>query len=114
MFWRKKNKEPKIMHLQRFQPFFITTDGENHEGINTYKWFNADGLLCSVPEFLMIDIKSDGYLEDRNNVMYPLQNVVSIVWKLIDQKVVLDNFYHDFQVAFSNKEVSKMDEYEPA
>ena len=40
MFWRKVNKEPKkpkVIHLQRFQPFFITTDGVEHEGYK-YNW----------------------------------------------------------------------------
>ena len=59
----------------------------------------------------MIDIKSDGYIEDQNDVMYPLQNILSIDWKLIDEKVVLDNFRHEFEVVFTNREVEKMDEY---
>ena len=113
MFWRKKNKEPKkprVIHLQRFQPFFTTTDGVEHEGYE-YNWFNTDGLLCTIPEYIMIRIKSDGYIEDQNDVMYPLQNILSIDWKLIDEKVVLDNFCHEFEVVFTDKEVSKMDEY---
>ena len=113
MFCRKKNKKmkkPKVIHLQRFQPLFITTDGVEHEGYK-YNWFNADGLLCTVPEYIMIDIKSDGYIEDQNDVMYPLQNILSIDWKLIDEKVVLDNFRHEFEVVFTNREVEKMDEY---
>ena len=73
--------------------------------------FNADGLLCTVPEYIMIDIKSDGYIEDQNDIMYPLQNILSIDWKLIDEKVVLDNFSHEFKVVFTDKEVAKMDEY---
>ena len=59
----------------------------------------------------MIDIKSDGYIEDQNDVMYPLQNILSIDWKLIDEKVVLDNFRHEFEVIFTDREVEKMDEY---
>ena len=113
MFWRKKNKgqkKPRVILLQRFQPFFITTDGVEHEGCE-YNWFNADGLSCTVPEYIMIHIKSDGYIEDQNDIMYPLQNILSIDWKLIDEKVVLDNFIHEFKVVFTDKEVAKMDEY---
>lgn len=113
MFWRKKNKgqkKPRVIHLQRFQPFFITTDGVEHEGCE-YDWLNADGLSCTVPEYIMIYIKSDGYIEDQNDVMYPLQNILSIHWKLIHEKVVLDNFSHEFEVVFTDKEVAKMDEY---
>lgn len=114
MFWRRKDKEPKkpkTITLQRFQPFFTTTDDVEHEGIDTYKWANADGLSCTVPEYLMIDIKSDGYMKDKKSVMYPMQNIRSIEWKLIGEKVVLDNFYHDYQIFFSNKEVADMAEY---
>lgn len=115
MFWRrKKDKEPnkpKTITLKRFQPFFITTDNVEHEGIDTYKWANADGLLCSIPEYIMIDIKSEGYMEDKNGVMYPMQNIRSIKWKLLEEKVVLDNFYHEYQIFFNNKEVAKMTEY---
>ena len=112
MFWRKNKelKKPKVIHLQRFQPFFITMDGTKHKGCKC-KWFTADGLLCTVPEYIMIHIKSDGYIEDQNDVMYTLQNILSINWKLIDEKAVLDNFYHEFKVVFTDKEVSKMDEY---
>lgn len=35
---------------------------------------------------MMIDIKSDGYLEDNYGVMYPLANIVSIDWQLVDEK----------------------------
>ena len=113
MFWKKKNKEPKkvkTITLQRFQPIFTTIDGIVHEGIDWYKWVNADGLLCSVPKYMMISVKEDGYLEDKNNkAMYPLNNIISIEWKLLEEKIVLDNFYH--QVYFSDKEVEKMTEY---
>ena len=114
MFWKRKDKEPKkskTITLQKFQPIFTTTDNIEHEGIDT-KWVNADGLICSVPEYLMINIiKSDGYMKDKNDVMYPMQNIRSIEWKLLGEKVVLDNFCHNYQIFFSNKEVIKMTEY---
>lgn len=116
MFWRRNNKEqkkPRTLCLQRFQAFFTTVDGVEHEGTDSYKWVNSSGLICAVPEYMMININSDGYLVDMDEVMYPLQNIISIKWKLIDQKVVLDNFYHEWQVFFDNKEVAKMDEYKP-
>lgn len=114
MFYRnndKENKKPKTICMQKYQPFFKTIDGVEHEGIDRYKWFNADGLLCTIPEYIMIDIKSDGYIEDKNDVMYPLQNVLSIYWKLIGEKVVLDNFFHKYQVSFCDKDVERMDKY---
>ena len=112
MFCKKKNKESKTIHLQKFQVFFTTTDGVEHEGLK-YKWINRDGLLCTVPEYIMIEIKDEGYVEDQNGIMYPLQNVLSIDWGLIDEKTVLDNFCHEFEVVFDNDRVEKMTEYKP-
>ena len=107
---KQRTKETESNSFTKISTVFITTDGVEHEGYK-YNWFNADGLLCTVPEYIMIDIKSDGYIEDQNDIMYPLQNILSIDWKLIDEKVVLDNFSHKFEVAFTNREVEKMDEY---
>lgn len=53
MLWNRKiknKKKPKTIKLQRFQPFFVTTDNARHEGIDRYKWANSNGLLCTVPE----------------------------------------------------------------
>lgn len=114
MFWKRKNKEkkkPKIITLQKFQPFFTTIDNVKHEGIDRYKWAISDGLSCTVPECIMITIKSDGYMKDKNDVIYPIQNIISIEWKLLEEKVVLDNFYHQWDIFFSDKEVEKMTEY---
>lgn len=112
MFWKKKNKKPKkikTITLQRFQPIFTTTDGMFHEGIDWYKWVNSNGLKCSVPEYMMISVKEDGYLEDMNEAMYPLNNIISIEWKLLEEKVVLDNFDHRYQIYFNDEEVNNMD-----
>lgn len=114
MLWNRKiknKKEPKTIKLQRFQPFFVTTDSVQHEGIDRYKWANSNGLLCTIPEYIMIDIKSDGYIKDINDVMYPLQNIISIEWKLIKEKIVLDDFHHEYTIFFSDEQVEKMTEY---
>ncbi len=115
MFLKKKTKEPetpKVIHLKRFQPFFTTVDGIQHEGPDFYNWINADGLRRAAPEYMMEDMINDGYLIDMNGIMYPIQNIMSIQWKLIGEKVVLDNFYHEYQIYFNNEEVSKMTEYD--
>lgn len=118
MFWNKKLKEKdvekelsKTLSLQRFQPFFITIDGEKHEGYDRYKWINADELIPGVPDYLMQSIVIRGYIEDKNNVMYPLNNILSIEWRLIGEKTVLDNFTHDYTIQFGDDEVEKMTEY---
>lgn len=52
MFLKKKTKEPetpKVIHLKRFQPFFTTIDGIQHEGPDFYNWINADGLRRAAP-----------------------------------------------------------------
>ncbi len=115
----KKNKSKifkrkiKTILLQKFYVAFTTIDKEVHYGQDRYKWANSSGLLCSVPKYLMISIKADGYLTDLNGLMYPLQNIISIEWKKIDEKRVLDNFYHDYQIFFDDNEVLKMKEYVP-
>lgn len=106
----KELKKPKVIHLEKYQPIFITTDGVKHQG-KRYRWFDSDGLSCTVPQFIMISVKLDGYLEDEYDIVYPLQNIVSIKWQLIDTKVVLDSFCHEFEVVFSNERVAKMTEY---
>lgn len=105
-----EKKSIKTICLQKFQPIFTTADCVVHEG-QKYKWVNSDGLLCSVPEYLMISTKSNGYIKDNENIMYPLQNIISIKWELVEEKVVIDNFWHEYQVLFSNEEVEKMVEY---
>lgn len=82
-----------------------------HEGFDRYKWANSDGLSCTVPECIMISVRSDGYMIDKNDVMYPIENIMSIEWRLLEEKIVLDNFYHELDIFFSNKKVEKMTEY---
>jgi len=83
--------EKKMVTLKKFRPIFTTVDGNNHIGCE-YKYGIVERLLCTIPEYIMIDIKSDGYIKDNRNVMYPLTNIVSIDWTLEDEKVVEDRF----------------------
>lgn len=92
-------KKDKIT-VQKYQPFFTTVDNATHEGLR-YNWVIADRIRCSVPEYIMISIREDGYIEDNNRIMYPLYNVVSIEWKLVKEMVVEDNF-NEFQVFVSD------------
>ena len=104
----KKNKkvfEKKKITIQKFKPFFTTTDGSKHEG-SEYKWGISDRFVCTVPEFIMIDIKSDGYIKDKDKVMYPLTNVVSIEWKLLEERIVEDNFSR-YELFLSTEELEK-------
>ena len=103
--FKKKLFEKKMVTVQKFRPVFTTVDGNTHIGIN-YKYGIANRLLCSVPEFIMIDIKDDGYIKDDCGVMYPLANVVSINWDLIDEKEIEDKF-GEFQIFITKEEVDK-------
>lgn len=90
MFKKTKKQEDKVT-IQKFYPFFKTVDGAWHNG-SEYKWAIAERLLCSVPEYIMTRVKLDGYLTDRDDVMYPLANIISIEWKKVEEKVVVDKF----------------------
>jgi hypothetical protein len=86
--------EPDVT-IQKFKPFFTTVDKEIHEG-HTYGWAIKERISCSIPEYIMIDINSRGYMKDSNDIMYPLTNIISIDWKLLDEKIVQDVYdrYH--------------------
>ena len=87
----KKLFEKEKVTVQKFKPFFITTDGIEHEGLN-YNWAISNRLRRTVPQYLMIDIKTDGYMKDINEIMYPLTNIISIRWDLLEEKIVEDKF----------------------
>ena len=91
--------------LRKYRPYFATTDGVKHEGAK-YNWAISERLRCSIPQYIMIDIKSDGYIEDSNGTMYPLVNVVSIEWEVEKEMIVEDNFDR-YQVFVTKKELEK-------
>ena len=53
----------------------------------------------------MCYVKDDGYIKDKNDIMYPLTNVISIEWELMNLKIVEDNFGM-YQVWVSDDEVN--------
>lgn len=81
----------EMVTLQKYRPVFTTVDSNTHIGLE-YKYGIAERVKRGIPEYLMIDINSDGYIKDHRNVMYPLANVVSIDWQLEDEKEVEDDF----------------------
>lgn len=91
--FKKKIVKPEKFYgtstWQKLSAHFKTIDGEEHYTGNRWKWLRVSGLLYSGGDYLMINIKSDGYLKDENGVMYPIQNVVSITWQVDYEKTVI-------------------------
>lgn len=103
--FKKKLIQKKMVTVQKFKPVFATIDGNTHIGLE-YNYGIANRLRCSVPEYMMIDIKRDGYLKDHRNVMYPLSNIISIDWQLVDEKEVEDKF-GEYRIFLSKKEIEE-------
>lgn len=80
-----------MVTLRKYKPIFITVDNVKHEGIK-YNWIIIDRLSCGAPEYLIEDIISDGYIEDKEHIMYILTNVISVEWKVVEEKIVEDTF----------------------
>lgn len=95
----KKRITNNKVTLKKYKAAFVTIDNVRHEGCK-YNWVITDRLCCRVPEYLMIDIKSDGYIEDETGIMYMLPNVISIEWALID-KITVDDTFNRYQVYVS-------------
>lgn len=76
---------PVDSHFEKWRCFFITVDNKGHLRHYDKLWSKASGLICTVPEYLMIENKECGYLKDDEGVMYPLENIVSIKWMLLEE-----------------------------
>ena len=87
----KKFFKKDIVTLKRYKPVFTTVDGKRHEG-RTYNWAIEERVRCTIPQYIMIDIKSDGYIEDKEKIMYPLTNVLSIEWAVVGEVQLEDKF----------------------
>ena len=100
-----KIKEMNTMRgtICHYTAHFTTTDGEAHS-FNTYRYGAPDQIKCSVPEYIMIDVKSNGYLKDNDGIMYPLQNVASIAWECAS--VIENVILKEYQV-FYDKPIDK-------
>lgn len=105
-FKHMRNKDIKTMVLDQYRPLFTTTDGKVHIG-KEYKYMDSNSFTCSIPEYLMIGIKDKGYMSDVYGIMYPLENIISIEWDMLDSKTVL---YCERVIGIYNKD--KVDELE--
>ena len=81
--FKKKTAEvtkPKTTTLEKYHIHFKTVDGEAHKFTRMCA-ANPNAITCSVPDYYMIDKK---YLEDDEEVKYPINNIVSIRFELVD------------------------------
>lgn len=101
----------KPMLLRSYRPIFKTIDGEKHVGIQ-YKYADENRVRGSVPELLMISVKSNGYLVDIESKMYPLANIISIEWDLVDEQIKQYQSKYEWQIYFEEDEVGQMKDYE--
>ena len=93
--------EKNIITVIHYTVFFTTVDNEKHK-YSHFSYVNPNSITCSIPEYLMIFIKKDGYIEDDAGAMYPLQNIISIKWTMDSTINVIESnpyevFYYSSQ-----------------
>lgn len=100
---------PVDSHFEKWACSFVTVDNKIHLRHYDRLWSKASGLTCTVPEYLMIENKNCGYLKDDDGIMYPLTNVISIKWTLLDEcdRKLPDNVKMGIKIYFSPEELEK-------
>ena len=85
MNWFKNlfKKEPEMVTVYSYQAIFKTIDQEEHHSY--FKYLDIDTLACDAPRYIMLGKK---YLIDNDDIMYPLENIISIKWEIYDAKEV--------------------------
>lgn len=89
--------------IRHFICNFITIDGKEHF-YSGFNYIDEDAISCSGPEYIMYDVRSDGYIKDDNDIMYPLQNIISISWVCDDE---IENVYVKEYKVFYTKDSKK-------
>ena len=79
--------------IKHYTCTFVTTDGKIHS-YSKYRYIDENAIKCSGPEYIMIDIISNGYLKDDKDIMYPVSNIISISWKCDDEidDIIQENY----------------------
>jgi hypothetical protein len=115
MFDKIKNllkdiQKPTLVTLNEYIVEFCTVDGEKH--ISPSYLIDEDMITCSFIEFFLIC--KDKYLKDKNGVMYPINNIISItaikvgcVKNVIQQYIDRTNhwrsvWYSDYEIEEEN------------
>lgn len=100
--------KPEIDVFQKKEAVFITVDGKEHKN-TLYNWCRISGLISrSFEKYAMIGISSDGYIKDNDGVIYPLNNVMSIRWNLVEQIDKIIAYGQQYKIWFTDEEVEKM------
>lgn len=90
--------------IRHFVCYFLTVDGEKHS-YSKFRYIDEDAIRCSGPEYIMMDIRSDGYIKDDNGIMYPLQNILSISWKCDDE--IKDVYASEYKIFYDKNSKRK-------
>lgn len=106
-----KSSKSGLAIFQKKRAIFITVDGKQHIYTRS-NYLRVSNLFCSYEKYAMISISEDGYILDDEGIMYPLQNVVSIAWDLIDEIRKIDKDDVMFKVWYTKNEIDKWRDYE--
>lgn len=87
--YQKRNFEPTV-DVRKYKPVFTTIDNVVHEGY-VYNWIILQRVTDAL-DYLMCDVKADGYLRDTQNIIYPLSAILSIKFEVVDERRVQDTF----------------------
>ena len=89
--------------IRHFTCNFVTVDGKEHS-YSGFNYIDEDAISCSGPEYIMYNVRSDGYIKDDNDIMYPLPNIISISWACDDE---IENVYVKEYKVFYTKDSKK-------
>ena len=89
--------------IRHFTCNFVTVDGKEHS-YSGFNYIDENAINCSGPEYIMYDVRSNGYIKDDNDIMYPLQNIISISWACDDE---IENVYVEEYKTFYTKDSEK-------
>lgn len=94
-----------VAQFEKMYPVFKTVDGNVHTG-HVSRWLKVSSINCSTGKFLMYDISSAGYVLDTDDIMYPLENVVSLEWKRKDFKDIVFPYYlSEYKFYYTDEEL---------
>ena len=84
---KKKYKPTDFVIVEKWGATFKTVDGNEHSFRYNF-YIDPNTIICSVPEWIMIDVKHDGYII-VDKTIYPLQNIISIDWYCVEKCISL-------------------------